>query len=71
MASPRFGGMEAVLDRHKVILSRIAELEVERARIEAETSALMLEFQDLRRVQAEANDAPTVAPAGNDRIHRA
>ena len=50
--------MEAVLDRDQVIHSRIAELEVERGRIEAETASLMLEFADLRRVQAEAHDDP-------------
>ncbi len=50
--------MEAVLDRQQEILSRIAELEVERGRIEAETASLMLEFADLRRVQAERHDDP-------------
>ena len=48
----------AVLDRDQEILSRIAELEVERGRIEAETASLMLEFADLRRVQAEVNTDP-------------
>ena len=48
--------MDVVADRDQEILSRIAELEIERGRIEAETAALMLEFADLRRVQAERHD---------------
>ena len=50
--------MDTAIDRGEEILSRIAELEVERGRIEAETASLMLEFADLRRVQAEANTDP-------------
>ena len=50
--------MGAALDRGQEILSRIADLEVERARIEAETASLMLEFADLRRVQADRHDDP-------------
>src|SRR5215203_3647035 len=50
--------MDAVVDPGQVILSRIAELEVERGRIEAETAALMLEFADLRRVESERHDDP-------------
>lgn len=45
--------MEAVVDPGKAILQRIADLEVERARIEAETASLMLDFQDLRRRESE------------------
>ena len=47
--------MEAVLDPGQVILDRIAEREVERAKIEAAIAADMLEFDDLRRRQAESN----------------
>ncbi len=50
--------MEAVLDPAKVILSEIAELEVERARAEARIAERMLAFQDLRRAQAELNTDP-------------
>lgn len=50
--------METATDRGQEILSRIADLEIERARIEAETAALMLEFADLRRVQAQRHDDP-------------
>ena len=50
--------MDTALDRGKEILSRIADLEVERGRIEAETASLMLEFADLRRVQAERHEDP-------------
>ena len=39
--------MEAVLDPGQVILDRIAEREVERAKIEAAIAADMLEFDDL------------------------
>ncbi len=40
----------------RVILDRIVELEVQRAQIEAKTAALMLEFQDHRRVQAQRHE---------------
>ena len=52
--------MSTVTDTGQVILDRIAELEVQRARIEANTAALMLEFADLRRVEAERHDDPRV-----------
>lgn len=45
--------MASELDPAQVILDRIAAREVERARIEAATSADMLEFADLRRREAE------------------
>lgn len=51
--------MEAVLDPGKVILRRIAEREVERAKIEAAIAADMLEFDDLRRRQAESRTDET------------
>ena len=50
--------METVLDPAKAILERVASLEVERAKIEAEISSAMLAFQDVRRVQAELNTDP-------------
>jgi len=53
--------MEAVLDPGRVILEEVAALEVERARIEARIAARMLDFDDLRRRQAEANPHPTAA----------
>jgi len=53
--------MEAVLDPGRVILEEVAALEVERARIEARIAARMLDFDDLRRRQAEANPDPTAA----------
>lgn len=53
--------MEAVLDPGKVILDEIAALEVERARIEATIASKMLDFQDLRRTQAESNPNETAA----------
>lgn len=53
--------MEAVLDPGTVMLEEITALEVERARIEARIAARMLDFDDLRRHQAEANPHPTAA----------
>jgi len=53
--------MQTVLDPGKVILDRIAQREVERARIEAAIAADMLEFEDLRRTQAESNPNETAA----------
>src|SRR5690242_14352303 len=51
--------MEAVLDPGAVILDEIAALEAERARIEARIASKMLEFDDLRRRQAETNPNQT------------
>jgi hypothetical protein len=51
--------MEAVLDPGTVILDEISTLEVERARIEARIATKTLEFQDLRRRQAESEPDPT------------
>lgn len=48
--------MSTAIDTGQVILDRIAELEVQRAQIEAKTASLMLEFADLRRVEAERHD---------------
>lgn len=45
--------METAVDPGKEILQRIAALEVERARIEAETTSLMLDFQDLRHRESQ------------------
>ncbi|MDX6278168.1 MAG: hypothetical protein QOJ72_2296, partial [Nocardioidaceae bacterium] len=50
--------MSTGVDAGQVILDRIAELEVMRARAEAETAALMLEFADLRRAEAERQQDP-------------
>src|SRR5215207_2672799 len=44
--------METAPDPGQVILDRIAAREVERARLEAQIAADMLEFEDLRRRQA-------------------
>ncbi len=52
--------MSTALDTAQVILDRIADLEVQRAQIEAETAALMLEFADNRRVEAQRHDDPRV-----------
>lgn len=52
--------MEATLDAGTVILDRIARREVKRARLEAETTADMLEFADLRRREAEWTDNPVI-----------
>lgn len=60
--------MDTVVDRGQEILSLIAELEIERGRIEAETASLMLEFAELRRVQAERHDDPRLSrPLGRVR----
>ncbi len=48
--------METVLDPGAVILDRIADLEVQRAQIEARIAAEMLEFDDLRRRESEWTD---------------
>src|SRR3954452_17173096 len=48
--------METVLDPGVAILERIARKEVERARLEAEIAADMLEFEDLRRRESEWTD---------------
>jgi len=48
--------MEAALDPTKVILDEIAALEVERGKTEAKITAKMLDFEDLRRTQAESNE---------------
>src|SRR4029453_14953652 len=53
--------MEAALDSGKVILDEIAALEVERAKTEARITAKMLDFEDLRRQQAESNPNETAA----------
>src|SRR5215204_5592468 len=45
--------METASDPGQVILDRIAAREVERARLEAQITADMLEFEDLRRRQAQ------------------
>jgi hypothetical protein len=50
--------MQSAPDRSQVILDRIAEIAVARARLEAEEASLMLEFAELRRAEAEANDDP-------------
>src|SRR3954447_9926765 len=50
--------MQTATARDEVILDRIAEVAVARARLEAEEASLMLEFADLRRVEAEANEDP-------------
>lgn len=50
--------MSTAIEPGQVILDRISELEVQRARIEAETASLMLQFANLRRVQAERHDDP-------------
>lgn len=50
--------METALDPGQAILDRIAANEVERARIEAQISADMLEFADVRRTQAARHDNP-------------
>lgn len=50
--------METALDPAQVMLDRIAANEVERARIEAQISADMLEFADLRRTMAARHDDP-------------
>jgi hypothetical protein len=52
--------MEAAADPGQVILDRVAAREVERARLEAQTAADMLEFADLRRREAEAHADPRV-----------
>jgi hypothetical protein len=53
--------MGAALDSGKVILDEIAALEVERAKTEARITAKMLDFEDLRRQQAESNPNATAA----------
>ena len=53
--------MAAVLDPGKAILDEVAALEAERCRIEAQIASRMLDFQDLRRTQAESNPNPTAA----------
>ncbi len=50
--------MSTATDSGQVILDRIAELEVQRAQIEANTAALMLQFADLRRDEADRHDDP-------------
>lgn len=52
--------MSTAIDTGQVVLDRIANLEVQRAQIEAETASLMLEFADLRRVEANRHDDPRV-----------
>ncbi len=52
--------MSTALDTGQVILDRIADLEVRRAQMEAETAALMLEFSDLRRTEAQRHGDPRV-----------
>ena len=44
-----------------MILDEVAALEVERARIEAKIATKMLDFEDLRRTEAESNANPTAA----------
>lgn len=53
--------MQTAPDPGKVILEEVATLDAERACIEAKIAAKMLDFQDLCRVQAEANPNPTAA----------
>lgn len=53
--------METALDPGKVILDEITTLEAERCRIEARIASKMLDFQDVRRTQAESNPNPTAA----------
>ncbi len=48
--------MSTAIDTGQAILDRIAELEVQRAQIEVETAALMLEFADHRRVEAQRHE---------------
>lgn len=48
--------MSTAVDAGQVILERITEISVARARLEAEEASLMLEFADIRRVEAEIND---------------
>ncbi len=50
--------MSTATDTGQVILDRIAEREVVIAKLEAERAADMLEFADLRRVEAERHDDP-------------
>mgnify|MGYP001548629933 CR=1 FL=1 len=50
--------MSTAIDAGQVVLDRIADVAVARARLEAEEASLMLEFEDLRRVEAEANEDP-------------
>jgi hypothetical protein len=50
--------MSTAVDPGQVVLDRIAELEVVRARAEAETASLMLEFADRGRVEAERHEDP-------------
>jgi hypothetical protein len=50
--------MQTATDRSQVILDKIAAVAVARARLEAEEASLMLEFADLRRVEAEHHDDP-------------
>ncbi len=52
--------MSTAIDTGQVILDRIASREVLRAKLEAETAADMVEFADLRRVEAERHDNPRV-----------
>ncbi len=51
--------METAPDPGKVILDEITALQVQRARIEARIASKMLDFQDLRRSDAEANPNET------------
>ncbi|MCW2752295.1 MAG: hypothetical protein JWR83_3405 [Aeromicrobium sp.] len=48
--------MSTAVDAGQVVLDRIAEIAVARARLEAEEASLMLEFADLRRVEAERHE---------------
>jgi hypothetical protein len=50
--------MSTGVDAGQVILDRIAEVAAARARLEAEEASLMLEFADLRRVEAERQQDP-------------
>lgn len=50
--------MSTAVDPGQAILDRIADVRVERARLEAEEAALMLEFEELRRNEAERHDDP-------------
>lgn len=52
--------MSTAIDTGQVILDRIAEIGVARARMDAEETALMLQFQDIRRAEAERHDDPRV-----------
>jgi len=55
--------MNSSIDPGQGILDRIAAREVERARLEAETAADMLQFQQLRKQQSQAARHQSGAPA--------